>query len=90
MVFHHSFREHDQFRSCAYCRNDQQGVSWRSVHDSHLHYKERDCTRCGRVSRIRVDFIGSGHDAWDGTQTWLSYLGIREPQSSLHLNGNKK
>ena len=75
MVFHLA-KEADQKTQCPYCRSDLTGISWDSTHDLKLFYKTIDCS-CGKTLHIRItDFIGSGHDSWDGTDGWKSQDGL--------------
>lgn len=50
---------------CRYCPQDfQDVVEWKSEFHGELHYKSTKCGGCGRNNTIRVDFHGSGHDAF--------------------------
>jgi len=75
MVFHLA-TESDQKAQCPYCRKDISGSTWDTEHDLRQFYKTIDC-ECGKSLRIRItDFMGSGHDSWDGTHSWKTQEGI--------------
>ncbi|MFH1053925.1 MAG: hypothetical protein V1740_05920 [Candidatus Woesearchaeota archaeon] len=69
MVLHHIFTESDLRNFCPYCKSDISENEWKSLFHAQIHYKESECT-CGKSLKIRVPFIGTGHDSWDGKQTW--------------------
>ncbi|MBI2573236.1 hypothetical protein HYV86_05225 [Candidatus Woesearchaeota archaeon] len=52
-----------QWLMCLYCHEHFDGVEWNSMWVGSIHYKTHDCG-CGVQARCRVDFIGSGHDAF--------------------------
>lgn len=57
----HMIREGDLTRKC-YCGRKLAG--WKSDNCYDLHYKTAVCD-CGCRIRIKVDFMGSGHDNWN-------------------------
>ncbi len=52
-----------QWLSCLYCHTDFEDVEWYSVWVKNIHYKIHSCS-CGQQAWGRVDFNGSGHDAF--------------------------
>ena len=42
-----------------------------------MHYKKFKCS-CGKENVVKVDFLGSGHDEWDGKPSWKSAREIKE------------
>ncbi len=62
---HHLVNEIDQKIQCIYCNSEAPLHEWRSEFESELHYKVFAC-RCGKSTRVRVKFHGSGHDNWSG------------------------
>ncbi len=65
----HIFKADDQKAQCGYCGEIFDKKFWQSHFESELHYKKFLC-KCGKEVTIKVDFIGSGHDSWDGTEGW--------------------
>jgi len=61
---HHIVTEMSQSDQCVYCGNGIKGKRWYSEHSLEHHYKSVDC-ECGKRIRIKMDFIGSGHDTWE-------------------------
>ncbi|MDP7115739.1 MAG: hypothetical protein QF632_04020 [Candidatus Woesearchaeota archaeon] len=60
----HLVDEDHQKVKCLYCNNEKHLKEWTSEFESELHYKIFICD-CGAKTRIRMDFMGSGHDNWD-------------------------
>ncbi|MEA3429857.1 MAG: hypothetical protein U9R08_01145 [Nanoarchaeota archaeon] len=55
---------------CPYCGTDLDKVTgWESEFHIGMHYKKITCS-CGKENILKVDFIGSGHDTWDGKPNW--------------------
>lgn len=70
METHHHIRDLNSRIQCMYCNKDLSKLDgWESEHCSGIHYKKNRC-ECGKEARIRVHVDGSGHDFWDGTQSW--------------------
>lgn len=59
---------------CYECRTDLKDNVWESEHDEQRHYKSTLCTCCGKKHSVKVDFLGSGHDSWDGTESWKMHV----------------
>ena len=66
----HLMTETDLTERC-YCGKVFQGKSWTSenVSEGDVHYKKTICD-CGCTIHVKVNFRGSGHDSWDGTNNW--------------------
>jgi len=67
MTAHHLINEEELVAQCAYCGHEfeQEEIrSWKSVFHIRKHYKENKCCNCGKECSIKVNFCGSGHDAW--------------------------
>ncbi len=62
---HHIVSEPDQRVRCIYCNDDKHLRLWKSEFESEIHYKVFLCD-CGARTRIRMKFMGSGHDTWGG------------------------
>ncbi|MEM4756168.1 MAG: hypothetical protein QW594_03475 [Candidatus Woesearchaeota archaeon] len=56
---------------CLYCHTHFDSFKWVSEHIHGIHYKSHICKQCGHENRIRVNFLGSGHDNW-GKDIWTS------------------
>ena len=69
MTVHHWICESDIKENCIYCGNDLNDKKWESSFEGDSHYKTLTC-ECGKNNRVRVNFLGSGHDSWDGTCSW--------------------
>jgi NAD-dependent SIR2 family protein deacetylase len=61
---HHIVNEINQREQCVYCGNNLSDKRWYSEHSMEHHYKS---VECGERVRVKVNFIGSGHDTWDKT-----------------------
>ena len=63
MTSHHIFREDELIDHCIYCNREITKDMWKSEFVGFIHYKVAKC-ECGRETRIKVDFDGSGDDSW--------------------------
>jgi hypothetical protein len=45
----------------------------------------RKCPNCGKEIMLPVNFLGSGHDNWDGKSTWKSSKDIKFPKTSKKI-----
>ncbi|MFT4343224.1 MAG: hypothetical protein ACMXYE_00585 [Candidatus Woesearchaeota archaeon] len=70
MSLHHSFNLINNRTQCPYCASDFSQSSWESFHDRLKMYKVCTCEKCRRQIALPVDFLGSGHDGWDGQNKW--------------------
>ena len=61
----HLVKEHENVWNCLYCNSDLGANDWNSIWEGQFHYKLTVCKKCGRKHRVKVDFIGSGHDDWE-------------------------
>ena len=50
--------------SCFYCLKSDEEMVWKSDFESDMHYKVHKCD-CGRESRLRMPFYGSGDDTFN-------------------------
>ena len=66
---HHLFREDNLKIQCYHCGKTLNSKTWNSEFHKEFHYKSTTC-ECGRQLSVKVDFIGSGHDSWDKTNSW--------------------
>lgn len=82
MVAEHIIKEIDTKQRCVYCNKVMEKSIWHSSFHGEIHYKTTNCV-CGKESRIRVDFAGSGHDSWDGTFNWLKELNQKNEKQSV-------
>lgn len=73
MIAEHIIEEIDTKQRCVYCNKLIEKNTWQSIFHGEIHYKTTKC-ECGKESRVKVDFAGSGHDSWDGTFNWLKEL----------------
>jgi len=69
MTIHHLVKESDIKENCIYCGKNLINKKWESKFEGDFHYKTIIC-ECGREIITKVDFLGSGHDSWDGTYSW--------------------
>lgn len=60
----HLIKEQENKWHCLYCNHELGDHNWISVWEGEFHYKEARC-KCGKKQRVKVDFVGSGHDDWD-------------------------
>ncbi len=60
----------ERFRRTCYCGEELSGKEWESFWMGERHYKRHRCL-CGKEILMLVNFVGSGHDAWDGTHSWI-------------------
>lgn len=63
----HIIRRIERDGSCIYCNEKLDSGKWKSVFSQIQHYKCVLCS-CGRENNVKVDFIGTGHDAWSGLE----------------------
>lgn len=78
----HLVSEIVQRKQCIYCGTDLADREWRSEFARDLHYKSIVCD-CGKDVRIQVEFHGSGHDSWDGTNSWKQHFKKGKTQGKL-------
>lgn len=69
MMDFHNLKE-DNLRNVCYCGHHLTDKEWCSEFPEDKHYKSICCDECGRKVFVNVDFLGSGHDNWDGTLSW--------------------
>lgn len=67
MPDHHLVRRAEKGGSCIYCSRQLEDA-WISEFFAAAHYKCVLCT-CGKQNCVKVDYIGTGHDAWSGLET---------------------
>lgn len=65
----HLITEDELKKQCYRCGAEFEEMPWESQFLNEKHYKTLMCN-CGAVTRLSVDFLGSGHDSWDGTDSW--------------------
>ena len=70
MPLHHSFDPQNSKTQCPYCASDFAENSWESFHDRFKMYKVCTCENCRRQITLPVNFLGTGHDGWDGKNKW--------------------
>jgi len=78
----HLVSERAQKQQCIYCGTNLADREWKSEFARDLHYKSIVCD-CGRNVRLQVKFHGSGHDSWDGTNSWKQEF--KKPKSEGNL-----
>lgn len=77
--------EEDQADSCPYC--GARLSDWKSEFLEKFHYKICLCG-CGKKISIKVDFLGSGHDSWNGvTDTVIESDERNEKNIEEKVNG---
>jgi hypothetical protein len=64
-------RENDFKEKCMYCHRVLVSDDWRSHFSAQTHYKTMKC-ECGKLNKIKVDFVGSGHDTWHAKKVELA------------------
>ncbi len=69
---HHLVSEGELKTFCIYCKTEVPMKGWKSDWHSEMHYKTVKCS-CGRDLHVRVNFEGSGHDSWNGSN-WKSVI----------------
>jgi len=69
MTIHHWIGEAEIKENCIYCGNNLINKKWESCFEGDFHYKTIIC-ECGKKNITKVNFLGSGHDSWDGTYSW--------------------
>lgn len=82
MVADHIIEEISTKQRCVYCNKALEKNTWHSAFQGELHYKTTRC-ECGKESRVRVNFAGSGHDSWDGTLSWMKELNQKNEKQSV-------
>ena len=60
------------FMKCMYCGERLDRDRWKSHFNAHKHYKINSCVRCGKESRVDVNYEGSGHEEWTGETSFLN------------------
>jgi len=48
------------------------------------------CPSCARLTLFPVNFLGSGHDSWDGRHSWVSDKNIAVHKSEHKIKGLEK
>jgi DNA-directed RNA polymerase subunit RPC12/RpoP len=81
MNLHHTFTIKDQKNQCVHCSNTLKDIKWENVHQGIQLYKSTFCPECKYHILIPVDFLGSGHDNWDGKNSWVSESNIIIPKN---------
>ena len=61
MTAHHVVQEGNIIKQCIYCGRDLSSERWdNEISGSHF-YKTLKC-RCGKVCRVKINYLSSGHD----------------------------
>lgn len=60
----HLMTEKDMQKFCLYCSKKHKELEWNSEFYREVHYKVIECD-CGKISRVKAEFLGSGHDCWN-------------------------
>ena len=85
MTLHHSFAIDGFKEQCVYCSTSFEDQSWATIHHGVKMYKSTTCPKCSHHVMLPVDFLGSGHDGWDGKQEWKSSPTITFSKSSKKI-----
>jgi len=64
-----------------YCSTTFDKISWETIHEGVQMYKSTFCPNCNRHITIPVDFLGSGHDDWDGKHSWKFDQNVTFPKT---------
>ena len=68
---HHNLKEEDLKNQCLYCGETfSDKEQWNSKFELEKHYKTFNCSSCGKGHSVTVNFVGSGHDDWDKSDSW--------------------
>ena len=60
--------DNDFFKiACPYCLKSNEDMEWKSEFEMEMHYKSSKCD-CGKELKFRVNFNGSGHDSFNGSE----------------------
>lgn len=65
---HHVFSEKHGKHCCIYCGQKLDMNEWHSELFAEKHYKVIKCDKCRKKSRLKMMFMGSGHDNWSGLE----------------------
>lgn len=84
MTLHHSFTTQDFKRQCMYCSTSFDEIKWDNIHVGTRLYKHSNCS-CGKVIMVPVNFLGSGHDNWDGKNSWKTSSMIKVPKTKKKI-----
>ncbi len=71
-------KDNKKLDKCTYCHNSFDGKRWFSSFIDGKHYKRIKCDSCGKEEMLEVDFEGSGHNGWDGTNAWKKDLKLKK------------
>ncbi|MFT4297695.1 MAG: hypothetical protein ACMXX5_00715 [Candidatus Woesearchaeota archaeon] len=81
MTLHHCFTIQNQKFQCIRCSSPLHDSKWSNHHEGTQLYKSAICPSCSYDIMIPVDFLGSGHDNWDGVSSWTSDSSIVIPKT---------
>lgn len=80
----HLVKEQENIWHCLYCNSELSANDWRSVWEGQFHYKLTQC-KCGKKHRVKVSFVGSGHDDWDEQVSF-----VFDKDGKINLENKKK
>ena len=84
MTIHHLINESEIKENCIYCGCDLSNKRWKSHFEGDLHYKIIVC-KCGKKNNVKVNFLGSGHDSWDGSCSWEFVIESRDEKLEIKI-----
>jgi DNA-directed RNA polymerase subunit RPC12/RpoP len=85
MDLHHCFTIQNQKTQCLRCSTPLNNSKWDNVHEGIQLYKSTLCPCCDYKIIIPVNFLGSGHDNWDGEHSWMSESNIVIPKNKQKI-----
>lgn len=82
LIINHNLPEIGTQQQCNYCAHSFKDVVWDTILFGNKMYKHSNCPSCHKEILISVNNkIGSGHDNWDGKNSWHNNKAIKFPKT---------